>query len=78
MDKLLIILKLLPAIIAAIKAIEEAIPAAGKGAEKLAAIRGIIEAVDASAATLWPQIAATVGVLVTLFNTAGVFKKAAA
>lgn len=77
MEKLLTILKLLPAIIAAIKAIEEAIPEGGKGAEKLAAVRGIIEAVDASAAALWPQIAATVGVLVTLFNSAGVFKKPA-
>ena len=75
MEKLLTILKLLPAIIVAIKAIEDAIPESGKGKEKLAAIRGIIEAVDSSATVLWPQIAATVGVLVNLFNATGVFKK---
>ena len=76
MEKLLTILKLLPAIIAAIKAIEAAIPESGKGKEKLEAIRQIIEQVDASVATLWPQIAATVGVLVTLLNSVGAFKKA--
>ena len=78
MEKLLTILKLLPAIIAAIKAIEEAIPMAGKGAEKLQAVREIIETVDSAAATLWPQIAATVTVLVTLFNKTGAFAKPAA
>ena len=76
MEKLLIILKLLPAIIAAIKAIEEAIPAAGKGAEKLQAVREIIETVDASVAALWPQISAVVAVLVGLMNKTGVFAKA--
>lgn len=78
MDKLLTILKLLPAIIAAIKAIEEAIPASGKGAEKLAAVRQIIETVDSATATLWPQIAPVIATLVTLFNTTGVFKSEAA
>jgi hypothetical protein len=76
MEKLLTILKLLPAIIAAIKAIEEAIPAAGKGSEKLEAVREIIETVDGAVVTLWPQIAAVVGVLVGLFNKTGVFAKA--
>jgi hypothetical protein len=77
MDKLLIILKLLPAIVTAIKAIEEAVPGAGKGAEKLAAVREIVETVDAAAAALWPQIAAVVSVLVGLMNKTGVFGKAA-
>jgi len=77
MEKLIIILKLLPAIIAAVKAIEEAIPAAGKGAEKLQAVREIIEAVDQAAGTLWPQIASVIATVVGLLNTTGVFKKAA-
>lgn len=77
MDKLLIIMRLLPAIVAAIKAIEEAVPGAGKGAEKLQAVRQIIETVDAAATALWPQIEAVVSVLVGLMNKTGVFAKPA-
>lgn len=78
MEKVLIILKLLPAIIIAIKAIEEAIPEQGKGEAKLAAIRAMLEQIDGSMAVLWPQIAGVVSVLVGLFNAVGVFKKPAA
>jgi hypothetical protein len=75
MSKLLVLMQLLPAIIAAVKAIEEAIPQPGKGAEKLEAVRQIIETVDEAARSLWPQIAATIAVLVGLFNKTEVFKK---
>ena len=74
MQTLLTIAQLLPAIIAAIKAIEEAIPGSGQGEAKLAAVRGIIEAVDASYKSLWPQLQPIIGVLVGLFNKTGAFK----
>jgi len=74
MQALLTIVQLLPAIIAAIKAIEEAIPGSGQGEAKLAAVRGIIEAVDASYKNLWPQLQPVIGVLVGLFNKTGAFK----
>lgn len=74
MQTLLIIAQLLPALIAAIKAIEEAIPGQGQGEAKLAAVRGIIEAVDASYKNLWPQLQPIIGVLVGLFNKTGAFK----
>ena len=74
MQTLLTIAQLLPAIIAAIKAIEEAIPGSGQGEAKLAAVRGIIEAVDASYKSLWPQLQPIIGVLVALFNKTGAFK----
>ena len=48
MQAIITIVQLLPALIAAIKAIEEAIPGQGQGEAKLAAVRGIIEAVDAA------------------------------
>lgn len=73
MEKLLIIMKLLPAIIAAVKALEEAIPDGGKGAEKLEAVRQIMETVDGAAKALWPQIAGVITVLVGLFKQTGVF-----
>ncbi len=74
MQTLILIAQLLPALIAAIKAIEEAIPGAGQGEAKLAAVRGIIEAVDAGYKGLWPQIQPVIGVLVGLFNKTGAFK----
>ena len=74
MQTLILIAQLLPALIAAIKAIEEAIPGAGQGEAKLAAVRGIIEAVDTGYKNLWPQIQPVIGVLVGLFNKTGAFK----
>lgn len=74
MQTLILIAQLLPALIAAIKAIEEAIPGAGQGEAKLAAVRGIIEAVDTGYKNLWPQIQPVIAVLVGLFNKTGAFK----
>ena len=75
MNTISIILQLIPALIACLKAVEEAIPGQGEGEKKLAAVRGIIEATDAQAKALWPQLSGVIQVLVTLFNSTGVFKK---
>jgi hypothetical protein len=76
MGNIVIILQLIPALIAALKAIEDAIPGSGMGEQKLAAVRGILETVDAGVGKLWPQISGVIGVLVNLFNNTGAFKKA--
>ena len=75
MNTIMIILQLIPALITAIKAIEEAVPGSGQGEQKLAAIRQILEAVDSGAAKMWPTISSVIGVLVNLFNATGTFKK---
>ena len=75
MGNIVIILQLIPALITALKAIEEAIPGSGQGEQKLAAVRSILEAVDGSITSLWPQISSVISVLVTLFNNTGIFKK---
>lgn len=75
MNNVLLVLKLLPAIIEAIKAIEAAIPGKGQGEAKLAAVRGILEAADSTMTTLWPTIEKVVGVLVGLFNKTGTFSR---
>jgi len=69
-----IILQLVPALIAAIKAIEDAIPGTGKGEQKLAAIRDIISATSNGATEMWPIIEKTISVLVGLFNKTGQFR----
>ena len=77
MEKMLLVFKLLPAIISAMKAIEEAIPGKGAGEAKLTAVRQLLELVDGGVATVWPEIAKTIGILVNVFNTVGWNKPAA-
>jgi hypothetical protein len=75
MQNLIMIFKMLPAIIAAIKALEEAIPGEGKGEQKLAALRQLLQVVDGSTKDLWPHIQSVVNVLVATMNAAGELKK---
>jgi len=69
-----IVLELLPAIIAAIKAIEELLPESNKGAEKLALVREIITSTGDEASKNWPLIESTINKLVGFFNKLGIFK----
>ena len=75
MNQLIAIFQFVPVLVEAIKAIEAAVPGAGKGEQKLAAIREILEQVDASYSALWPKLSGIVGVLVKLFNATGELKK---
>lgn len=68
MDKLILVVKLLPVIIEAIKAIEQAVPGQGKGEQKLAALRGILEVLDSGIIAIWPQVSKVVGILVEAMN----------
>jgi len=77
-----LVVSLLPVLIEAIKAVEEAIPGKGAGEAKLAAIRAIIEGVYATATDLgvtfgevWPVLEKTISGLVAAFNKSGEFKK---
>jgi hypothetical protein len=77
-----IVISLMPVLIDAIKAAEEAIPGNGKGEQKLAMIRGIIEAAYSAATDaettfdqVWPAIQKAVTSIVTALNSAGIFKK---
>jgi hypothetical protein len=71
MEKLLLIVKLIPALIELIKAIEAAIPGQGKGEQKLAAVREILEVTDKGISAIWPTVASVVGVLVQAMNSTG-------
>lgn len=70
-----IIFDLIPTLIVAMKAIEDAIPGNGKGEQKLAAIRQIVEATNDSLKELWPMLEKTINILIGLFNATGAFKK---
>lgn len=75
MQNILIIFQILPAIINALKAIEEAVPGQGNGEAKLAAVREMVEVVDGGLKPLWPQLLGVISSLVSLFNKTGVFSK---
>lgn len=75
MDKILMVIKLLPALIEAIKVLELLIPGNGNGEHKLIALRNILEAIDISMKDSWPTIEKVVAVIVNTLNTTGVFKK---
>jgi len=65
---------LIPALIAALKAIEAALPESGKGAEKLVLVREIVEGINDEAKDNWPLIEKTIGRLVAFFNKMGIFQ----
>ena len=74
MEKLLLIVKLIPALIELIKAIEAAIPGQGKGEQKLQAVREILEVTDKGISALWPTVASVIGIMVQAMNNTGSLK----
>lgn len=76
MNNLILVVKLLPVIIEAIKAIEQAVPGQGKGEQKLAALRGILEVLDSGIIAIWPQVSKVVGILVEAMNRTDSMPKA--
>jgi sulfur transfer complex TusBCD TusB component (DsrH family) len=77
-----LIVQLLPLIIDTVKAIEAAIPAAGKGSAKLEAVKGIVMEVaaiagDVDSKNLSAALDKAISLVVTLLNKTGVFSKGA-
>jgi len=76
MKNVLLVLQIVPAIIAVVKALEEAAGQAGIGKEKLATVRQILEVAYDGVSEIWPYVEKIIGVVVGFFNAVGVFKKA--
>ena len=75
------IVALLPMLIEAIKAAEEAIPGTGKGEQKLVLVRGMLQAayeaatdVENTFEEVWPALNKTINTVVTSLKAAGLFK----
>ena len=75
MEKVLMILKMLPALFTAIKAVEEVLPVPGAGRDKLQLIREIMEGTYGAISELWPAIEIAIAAIVKLFNAKGIFVK---
>jgi len=77
-----LILALLPVLIDAIKAAEEALPGKGKGEVKLAMVRAALEAAYSISndtvvrfEQVWPALQSVITSIVTTFNTFKIFAK---
>ncbi|MCC6389113.1 MAG: hypothetical protein IT167_00820 [Bryobacterales bacterium] len=86
MNTLLIALNLLPVLLAAVKAVEEAIPLPGQGKQKLDLVLDVIKSAydagtDLSAKFSWEKlvtlIVPMINQIVALHNTLGLFQKSA-
>ena len=75
MKYILMFLQMVPAIIEAVKKIEEFIPSSGWGKEKIAAIRESLSVIFKEIDSVWPAIEVFVSAMVKLANLTGVFKK---
>ena len=69
MNSFIILMQALPAIIAAVKAVEAAVPMSGAGKAKLDAVLSIVTTAESSLSGMVPQITAIITTLVGLFNT---------
>lgn len=70
-----LILQLLPAVIRAVKEIEELFPEAGMGPMKLALVREALVAVSDTAGDMLPLIEKLISAVVRVFNELGIFKR---
>ena len=75
MDTVLKVLGYVPALIKAIIAIEAAVPISGQGKTKLDMVIQIMQAADESISGIIPIIQKAISVIVTAFNSMGIFKK---
>jgi len=74
LEKLKLLATLLPLLIEMIRIVEQVIPGAGKGEQKLVLVRMMLQAVWNGANDLsanWPWIAAIISTLVNTFNRHG-------
>ena len=75
MDKAFMIIKLIPAVIALIKTVEEMFPLPQAGGEKLALVKEMLTVTYGNLEDIWPKLEAIVEALVKFANKVGIFKK---
>lgn len=77
-----LVLSIFPLLIQAVKTLEAAVPQTGKGAEKLEALRSVLEVSYENSnkaygafEAVWPTLKSVAENIVKLFNSTGLFKK---
>ena len=74
MDKIKLIINLLPILISLIKSVETALPEKGQGATKLEMVKEILISVDSGVSAMWPFVESTITAIVKAMNVSGAFK----
>lgn len=74
MDKIRLIISLLPNLILLIKTVESAFPEKGQGATKLALVRELLTSIDSSIPAIWPLVESAIATIVKALNVSGYFK----
>lgn len=76
------VVQLLPVIVSVVKTVEESLPVAGAGRQKLEMVRGFLENAFVTAGhfgvtfdQIWPTLQSIVNSTVATFNAVGKFKK---
>ena len=77
MKTLLLVIQLIPAVMNLVKAIEEALPEAGFGAEKLEAVKEILQTSYDGITEIWPIVEKIIAIVVNMFNKTGKFSSSA-
>ncbi|NBC46820.1 MAG: hypothetical protein GVY22_02270 [Gammaproteobacteria bacterium] len=77
-ENIRLMLMILPAIIRAVKEIEDVLPETGLGAVKLRLVRESLEATVDGISDFWPMIQKVVALVVSVFNESGLFRKSVA
>lgn len=77
MKTLLIILQIFPLLLEVLRSVEKAIPEPGMGKEKLQLVEQTMTIAYDGVSEIWPTVQAIITKIVDVFNSTGVFKKAA-
>ena len=77
LNKILIVVQLIPAVIEIVKTVETMFPVSGAGQEKLKLVREMLSAAHGSIEELWPSLERIIAAVVSFANAVGVFKKGA-
>ena len=73
-ENIKLIIQILPLIIELVKSIENAIPASGKGKEKLEFAKSILDSAIPNIETIWSSIEKIISATVAVMNKTGLFK----
>jgi hypothetical protein len=75
LNKILLVVQLIPTVIEIVKTVENMFPMSGAGKEKLKLVRDMLTAAHGSIEELWPSLERVVAAVVAFANSVGVFKK---
>lgn len=74
LENMKLIIQILPLIIELIKAIENAIPASGKGKEKLEFAKSVLDSAIPNIENIWASLEKIIGATVAVLNKTGWFR----